>query len=66
MRLLAAVPGGERRAVQSKVARLRREPKDSLIARLIVLDQAVAKQKRAENTLREEIIRLHQARGGSS
>ncbi len=65
MRLLAAVPEGERRAVQSKVARLRRESKDSLIARLIVLDQAVAKQKRAENTLREEIIRLHQAKRGS-
>ena len=32
MRLLAAVPGDERRAAQSKVARLRREPKDALIA----------------------------------
>ncbi len=66
MRLLAAVPGGERRAVQSKVARLRRESKDALIAKLILLDQTVAKQKRVENTLREEIIRLHQAKAGSS
>ncbi len=66
MRLLAAVPGGERRAIQSKVARLRREPKDALIAKLILLDQTVAKQKRAENTLREEILRLHQAKAGSS
>lgn len=60
VRLLAAVPGRERRAVQSKVARLRREPKDALIAKLILLDETVAKQKRAENTLREEILRLHQ------
>jgi hypothetical protein len=66
MRLLAAVPGGERRAVQSKIARLRREPKDPLIAKLIFLDQTVAKQKRAENALREEIIRLHQGKAGSS
>jgi len=66
MRLLAAVPGDERRAAQSKVARLRREPKDALIAKLILLDQTVAKQKRAENVLREEIIRLHQANAGSS
>ena len=66
VRLLAAVPGGERRAVQSKVARLRREPKDALIAKFILLDQTVAKQKRAENTLREEILRLHQAKAGSS
>ncbi|HEV2382192.1 MAG TPA: hypothetical protein VG206_20680 [Terriglobia bacterium] len=62
MRLLAAVPVGQRRVVQSKVARLRREPKDALIAKLILLDETVAKQKRAENTLREEIIRLHQAK----
>jgi hypothetical protein len=66
MRLVAAVPGDERRAAQSKVARLRREPKDALIAKLILLDQTVAKQKRAENALREEIIRLHQAKSGSS
>jgi hypothetical protein len=65
-RLLAGVPEIERRAVQSKASRLRREPKDALIAKLILLDQTVAKQKRAENALREEIIRLHQANAGSS
>src|SRR5215472_5144932 len=65
MRLLAAVAGGERRAVQSEVTRLRREPKDALIAKLILLDQTVAKQKRAENALREEILRLHQVKAGS-
>jgi hypothetical protein len=51
-RLLAGVPEIERRAVQSKASRLRREPKDALIAKLILLDQTVAKQKRAENALR--------------
>jgi hypothetical protein len=60
------VPGGERRAIQSKVSRLRREPKDALIAKLLLLDQTVGKQKRAENTLREEIIRLHQAKAERS
>ena len=65
-RLLACVPAGERRAVQSKVSRLRRESKDALIAKFVLLEQAVAKQKRAENALREEIIRLHQAKTGNS
>jgi len=64
--LLGSVPEGERRAVQSKAARLRREPKDALIAKLILLDQAVARQKRAENALREEILRLHEAKAGNS
>jgi hypothetical protein len=64
--LFESVPKGERTAVQSKATRLRREPKDALIAKLILLDQTVAKQKRAENALREEIIRLHQAKAGSS
>lgn len=63
-RLFAGVAGGERRAIHSKVSRLRREPKDALIAKLILLEQTVAKQKRVENTLREEIIRLHQAKVG--
>lgn len=64
--LLGSVPEGERRAVQSKAARLRREPKDALIAKLILLDQAVVRQKRAENALREEILRLHQAKAGNT
>jgi hypothetical protein len=64
-RLLEGLPEGERRSIVSKVSRLRREPKDALIAKLILLDQTVAKQKRAENALREEIIRLHQAKAGA-
>jgi hypothetical protein len=46
------------RAVRSKISRLRREMKDTLIARLITLERAVAKQRTVENLLREEILRL--------
>ena len=44
--------------MQSKVSRLRREPKDALIAKLVSLERMVAKQRDAENRLREEILRL--------
>lgn len=56
--IIRGAPEKERRAIHSKVSRLRREPKDALIARLITLERAVAKQRVAENLLREEIIRL--------
>lgn len=56
--IIRGAPEKERRAIHSKVSRLRREPKDGLIARLITLERAVAKQRVAENLLREEIIRL--------
>jgi hypothetical protein len=48
----------DRRAVRSKISRLRRETKDTLIARLITLERAVVKQRTVENLLREEILRL--------
>jgi hypothetical protein len=51
----------EKRSMRSKTARLRRESKDSLIARLISLERTVTQQKNAENLLREEILRLAQA-----
>ena len=51
----------EKRSLRSKTSRLRRESKDSLIARLISLERTVTKQKVAENLLREEILRLAQA-----
>jgi hypothetical protein len=57
-RLIESVPAEERRCIQSKVSRLRREPKDALIAKLVYLERTVAKQKLAENALREEVIRL--------
>jgi len=48
----------ERRSLQSKISRLRRERKDSLVAKLVSLERAVARQREVENRLREEILRL--------
>lgn len=61
LRLIDSASDQEKRSLQSKTARLRRESKDSLIARLISLERTVARQKNAENLLREEILRLAQA-----
>lgn len=61
MRLVDGASDQEKRSLRSKTFRLRRESKDSLIARLIVLERTVTKQKTAENLLREEILRLAQA-----
>jgi hypothetical protein len=61
LQLINGISGSEKRSVWSKTARLRRESKDSLIARLISLERTVRKQKIAENLLREEILRLAHA-----
>lgn len=61
--LYAHTPAAERPRVHAKVARLRRESKDSLIARLIALERSVAMQAEVENRLREEIVRNSQRRG---
>jgi hypothetical protein len=57
-RMSDSVPEGEKRSFWSKVARLRREPKDRLIARLIEAEEAFKKHRITENALREEIIQL--------
>ena len=56
--LLANSSAAERRSLQSKISRLRREPKDTLVAKLVSLERAAAKQGDVENRLREEILRL--------
>ena len=56
--LQQAAPDGRRPALRAKIARLRRQPKDSLIAKVLELDRTVAEQVRRENTLREEILRV--------
>jgi hypothetical protein len=61
MQLVNSASGLEKRSMWSKTARLRRESKDSLIARLISLERTVRQQQSAENLLREEILRLAQA-----
>jgi hypothetical protein len=56
--LVANAAAEERRSLQSKISRLRREPKDALVAKLVSLERAAAKQRDVENRLREEILRL--------
>jgi hypothetical protein len=63
-RLVESVPAEDRRSIESKVSRLRRDSKDALIAKLVSLERTVAKQKVTENALRGEIIRL--ATGGAA
>jgi hypothetical protein len=68
-RISDRVPEGGRRSFWSKVARLRREPKDRLIARLIEAEEALQKDKTMANALREEVFQLslrEMTRGGSS
>lgn len=60
--LVANSSAEERRGLQSKISRLRRESKDSLIAKLVSLERAGAKQRDLENRLREEILRLSSPR----
>jgi hypothetical protein len=54
---------GARAAAQARVARLRRQPKDDLIVRLLRVDEMLRAARNVENRLREEIIRLHVAHG---
>jgi len=48
----------ERDQLASKISRLRRKSKDTLIAKLITLERRVRRQTEVENRLREEVIRL--------
>jgi hypothetical protein len=56
--LVANASDKDRHGLQSKISRLRREPKDSLVAKLVCLERTVAKQGDIENRLREEILSL--------
>ena len=50
--------GSERDQLISKISRLRRKNKDTLITKLITLERRVLQQTEVENRLREEIICL--------
>ena len=54
--LYARTTEEDRPQLHAKVARLRRESKDHLIARLISLEERTKHQAQVENRLREEII----------
>jgi hypothetical protein len=56
--LQKSTPGAHRPALRAKIARLRRQSKDMLIARVLELETAVANQGTRENALREEVLRL--------
>ncbi len=56
--LLASTTGLERDQLASKISRLRRKSKDTLIAKLITLERRLRQQTEVENRLREEVIRL--------
>jgi hypothetical protein len=62
--LVATAAGSERDQLVSKIARLRRESKDTLITKLITLERRVLQQTEVESRLREEIIRLDLASRG--
>ena len=55
---VAAANAGEKRPIRSRIAHLRRETKDALIARVLRLEGTVKQQKDVENALREEVVRL--------
>jgi hypothetical protein len=65
--MLRGVSGPGAVNLRARVNRLRRDTKDSLIAKLLHLEEERRKQAEREDALREEIFRLHPAarkRGG--
>ncbi len=56
--LAANLDSTHRAAMHARIARLRRECKDSLIARLIAIEQRGAEQELVERRLRDQIITL--------
>jgi hypothetical protein len=55
---IAAASPEEKRPLRSRIARLRRETKDALVARVLRLEGTVKQQKDVENALRDEVVRL--------
>jgi hypothetical protein len=56
--LTSDLDGADRRAMHARIARLRKESKDTLIARLIAVEHHRAKQELSEQRLRDQIITL--------
>ena len=59
--MLRSVSGASAVNLRARVNRLRRDSKDSLIARLLQLEEERKRQAEREDALREEIFRLHPA-----
>jgi len=56
LELYARTEPAKRAAIQARVARLRRQPKDDLIVYLIGVEESLIEQKNVANRLREKII----------
>ena len=56
--LQRATPDARRPALRSKIVRLRRQSKDTLIAKVMELEKMVEDQIKRENALREELLRV--------
>jgi len=66
--ILRNVSGADAANLRARINRLRRQSKDSLIARLPQIEEERKRQAEREDVLREEIFRLHTAvrkRGGN-
>jgi hypothetical protein len=61
-KLIQNAPAGHQNRIVSRIARLRRMRKDTLIARLVQLEDASDRQKTIETNLRDEILRLLEKR----
>jgi len=61
-KLVQNAPAGHQTRMASRIARLRRMRKDTLIARLVQLEDAGDHQKTIETNLRDEILRLLEKR----
>ena len=56
--VLAGAHGDRSAALRARINRLRRESKDTLIARVMELEKSVERHAQHEDNLREEILRL--------
>jgi hypothetical protein len=59
VQLCANTPDADRPKLLTKISRLRRNSKDSLIVKVIQLDQSNRDREKVENSLREEILKVN-------
>jgi hypothetical protein len=62
LELYAHAEPARKAAIQARVARLRRHPKDDLIARLMRIEESLIEQMEVANRLREKIILANDVR----
>jgi hypothetical protein len=59
VQLCTNTPDADRPKLLTKISRLRRHSKDSLIVKVIQLDQSNREHEKVENALREEIVKVN-------